>query len=90
MQTKNPVGPIEKLIVSAAKKGVTITPDGPNGWALVNTEGQKGTLTRQRLGGYVLQLDGYEADEAQYGEDAYTREHAWTFGALCHAVAHLR
>lgn len=90
MQTKNPSNAIDKLIVSAAKKGVTITQQGRGRFTLVNDEGAKALITPSPVSGYDLALDGYEAFEAQYGEDGYLKEHAWVYGALCHAVGRLR
>lgn len=82
---------VERAIATAACNGIVITEsEGPaHGtlrWDLTNKHGASGQLTRDANGSYHLEVDGFEAEEAQHGKDAYRKNYGWIGPAMANAI----
>lgn len=87
MQTTTPEGTVEALTLSAARKDITVTADGPGTWRLVGRTGRSAAIWPHPRSGYVVKVMGdkngpnrTEVLEKCYGD----------FGAISYALGQLR
>lgn len=81
----------ERHIAHAARQGITVTFNAEtaaqaSSWSLVNPNGLTAQITKNPGGGYGLECDGFEAEEAQHERDAYRKQHAMIMVALPYAI----